>query len=63
MIEAAIADLPAAQREVVELRDVLGYTAEEVCNALDISSVNQRVLLHRGRSAIRNMLEDYLTNG
>ncbi len=57
---AAMADLPAAQREVVLLRDVEGWSADEVCNALGISSVNQRVLLHRGRVALRAALEEYL---
>lgn len=60
MIRAAIVRLPESQREVVELRDVQGWTADEVCNTLGISSVNQRVLLHRGRSAVRAMLEEYL---
>lgn len=60
-IGQAINALPEAQREVVTLRDVEGWTSGEVCNALGISSVNQRVLLHRGRVAIREMLEDYLS--
>ena len=62
MVGAAIDKLPKAQREVVELRDVQGWSAEETCNTLGISSVNQRVLLHRGRAAIRSALEDYLSN-
>lgn len=62
MIDAAIARLPAGQREVVELRDVQGWSARDVCNTLGISSVNQRVLLHRGRAAIRTSLEEYLIN-
>lgn len=60
-IANAINDLPGAQREVVALRDIEGWDADEVCNALGISSVNQRVLLHRGRVAIRAVLEDYLS--
>ena len=55
----AIESLPAAQREVVTLRDVDGWTPDEVCEALGISSVNQRVLLHRGRSAVRTAIERY----
>jgi RNA polymerase sigma-70 factor (ECF subfamily) len=62
MIIAAIARLPMAQREVIELRDIQGRPATEVCNTLGISSVNQRVLLHRARAAVRAMLEEYLTN-
>ncbi len=61
-VTAAIDRLPPAQREVVELRDIQGWTAEEVCNTLGISSVNQRVLLHRGRTAVRTMLEEYFAN-
>lgn len=59
-IRSAIDSLPDAQREVVTLRDVEGWTADEVCNALGLSAVNQRVLLHRGRVVVRETLEDYL---
>lgn len=52
--------LPEHQRIVVTLRDMLGLDSEEVCALLDISAVNQRVLLHRGRAVIRRTLEDYL---
>ncbi len=62
MVIAAIERLPMSQREVIELRDIQGRSAEEVCNALGISSVNQRVLLHRARAAVRAMLEEYLVN-
>lgn len=50
-------DLPVAQRIVVVLRDVEGWPARDVCLALDISSGNQRVLLHRARSRLRSVLE------
>lgn len=52
--------LPERQRVVVTLRDILGFAASEVCELLDISVANQRVLLHRGRAAVRAVLEDYL---
>jgi len=52
--------LPERQRIVVTLRDMLGFESSEVCEQLDISIANQRVLLHRGRAAVRQMLEDYL---
>jgi RNA polymerase sigma-70 factor (ECF subfamily) len=58
-IEAAIDGLPAAQRTVISLRDVDGWSSEEVCNVLDISETNQRVLLHRARSRVRQVLERY----
>jgi RNA polymerase sigma-70 factor (ECF subfamily) len=58
-IERALAQLPARQRIVITLRDVEGYSAEEVCDILQLSAGNQRVLLHRARSALRQALEDY----
>ena len=60
VVAAAIDRLPPAQRAVVSLRDVEGWSAEEVRNALDLTETNQRVLLHRGRSKVRRALEDYL---
>jgi RNA polymerase sigma-70 factor, ECF subfamily len=59
-IAAAIDALPSAQRAVITLRDVAGWDAESVCNALDLSEVNQRVLLHRARAKVRQALEEYL---
>lgn len=59
VIRAAIDALPDAQREVITLRDVEGWTAEEVCDALCISAVNQRVRLHRARVTVRAALEVY----
>ena len=59
VIAAAIAELPAAQRTVIGLRDVEGWSSEEVCEALQISAGNQRILLHRARSRVRNAIEDY----
>jgi RNA polymerase sigma-70 factor (ECF subfamily) len=45
---------------VIALRDVSGWDAEEVRNALDLSETNQRVLLHRARSKVRAALEEHL---
>ena len=56
---AAIAELPLRQREVIALRDIEGFSAEEACNALDVTETNQRVLLHRARSKVRNALESH----
>ena len=54
---AAIAALPPSQREVVTLRDVEGWSSDDVSEALGITPGNQRVLLHRGRSRVRAALE------
>jgi RNA polymerase sigma-70 factor (ECF subfamily) len=56
-VQTAIEALPPAQREVITLRDVEGWTSIEVRNALDLSETNQRVLLHRARSKVRRALE------
>jgi len=60
-IVVAIDALPEKQRRVITLRDVEGCSAEEVCNVLELSETNQRVLLHRARTKVRQALDDYLT--
>ncbi|MEO8687815.1 MAG: sigma-70 family RNA polymerase sigma factor [Solirubrobacteraceae bacterium] len=60
LIEAAIAGLPERQSLVIMMRDVEGWSSEQVCQALSISEANQRVLLHRARSKVRSCLESYL---
>jgi RNA polymerase sigma-70 factor (ECF subfamily) len=60
VVERAIEQLPPAQRAVISLRDVEGWSAEEARNALGVSETNQRVLLHRARSKVRQALENYL---
>jgi RNA polymerase sigma-70 factor (ECF subfamily) len=59
VIATAIAGLPMAQRTVIALRDVEGWSSEEVCDALEITAGHQRVLLHRGRARVRQAIEDY----
>lgn len=60
-IAAEIDRLPPVQRAVISLRDIEGWSSEEVCNTLELSETNQRVLLHRARTKVRRALEDYLT--
>jgi RNA polymerase sigma-70 factor (ECF subfamily) len=57
LVMGAIAGLPEAQQAVIRMRDVEGYSSAEVCEALDVSEGNQRVLLHRARSRVRAALE------
>jgi RNA polymerase sigma-70 factor (ECF subfamily) len=61
VVERAIEQLPPAQRAVISLRDVEGWDSEETCNALGLTETNQRVLLHRARSKVRQALENYLS--
>jgi RNA polymerase sigma-70 factor (ECF subfamily) len=60
VIAEAIRALPPMQAEVIRLRDVMGWSSEEVRNALDLTDTNQRVLLHRARARVRGALEAYL---
>ena len=63
VLDEAVERLPPAQRAVITLRDVEGWSPEETCNALGVTETNQRVLLHRARSKVRQALEDYLSEG
>ena len=63
LLRGCLDGLPGRQREVVLLRDVEGLSSAEVCQVLTISEANQRVLLHRGRSKLRQLLESELGGG
>lgn len=60
LVRETIDALPDGQRAVITLRDVQGWSSAEVCNALEITETNQRVLLHRARAKVRNALDAYL---
>jgi RNA polymerase sigma-70 factor (ECF subfamily) len=62
VVREVLDTLPAGQRTVVTLRDVQGWTPEEVSEALGISRGNQRVLLHRARSRLRAALEKWMSS-
>ena len=59
LIFRTIDGLPPNQRAAIVLRDVEGWDSEEVRNELGVGETNQRVLLHRARSKVRQALEDY----
>ena len=58
--QAAIDALPETQRTVITMRDIEGWSSEDVRNALGLTETNQRVLLHRARTKVRQALEPYL---
>jgi RNA polymerase sigma-70 factor (ECF subfamily) len=62
VVEGAVGALPPVQRAVVTLRDIVRWDADEVCDVLDITAVNQRVLLHRARAKVRTALEHHLAS-
>jgi RNA polymerase sigma-70 factor, ECF subfamily len=63
LVSSAMSELPERQRAVLLLRDVQGCDSDEVCQILDLTPENQRVLLHRGRARMRASLEDYYRRG
>jgi len=63
IVQAALDALPPVQAQVVQLRDVEGWSAAEVCDALELTQANQRVLLHRGRAKLRAALEEHFEQG
>jgi len=56
-LQSGLEDLPPRQRQVIVLRDMEGLSSDEVCDLLEISPGNQRLLLHRGRTRLREILE------
>jgi RNA polymerase sigma-70 factor, ECF subfamily len=59
-IQEAIDALPPNQRQVITMRDIEGWSAAEVCNTLEVTETNQRVLLHRARAKVRRAIEHYV---
>jgi len=60
VVETELAKIPPMQAAVVILRDVQGLSSVDVCNLLEVSESNQRVLLHRGRARLRTALAHHL---
>ncbi|MDH2903830.1 MAG: RNA polymerase sigma factor, partial [Actinomycetota bacterium] len=63
VVRAVIAELPEIQRSVVTLRDVEGLSTSEVASLLELSEANARVVLHRARARIREVVERELEGG
>jgi RNA polymerase sigma-70 factor, ECF subfamily len=56
-VQAEIEKLPPGQRAVLVLRDIEGQAAEDACALLTLTPENQRVLLHRARTRIRQAID------
>lgn len=63
VLRSALDKLPSRQRQVVLLRDAEGLSSEEACAVLEISVGNQRILLHRGRTRLREILDVEIGKG
>lgn len=59
MILQAVESLPPRQHAILRLRDIEGWSSQEVCNIFQLTETNQRILLHRARSKVRRALEEY----
>jgi RNA polymerase sigma-70 factor (ECF subfamily) len=60
LVQSVVETLPESQRAVLTMRDIAGFGSDEVCSTLGISEANQRVLLHRARTKVRQVLESYV---
>ena len=60
VVAEAVRRLPSRQAAAVTLRDIEGYAAAEAAELMGVSPANQRVLLHRGRAAVRAAIAEYL---
>jgi RNA polymerase sigma-70 factor, ECF subfamily len=60
VVRQAVHALPELQRRVITMRDIVGFSADDVCATLTLSANHQRVLLHRARSRVRAALEVHL---
>jgi len=60
ILNDAITKLPADYQLVLQLRDVEGYSTQEVAEALKISNSNAKVRVHRARSAMKKLIEPLL---
>jgi RNA polymerase sigma-70 factor (ECF subfamily) len=62
-LEKTLASLPEQQGSVLHLRERAGLELEEICNLLQVSASNVRVLLHRARLKVYATLEHFEETG
>ena len=61
VLDRALVELPASWREAVVLRDIEGLSTEEAARIVGVRQAAFKSRLHRGRMALRALLEPYLT--
>lgn len=56
VLDAALATLPSVQRSVVLLRDLEGYSYEEIAELTDLNLAQVKVYIYRGRTALKEYI-------
>ena len=62
-LETAISELPGLQEATLNLKEKQGYSLKEICNILDVSESNVRVLLHRARNRVFQVIDHFQSTG
>lgn len=62
-IDSTVSSLPEQQKAVFLLRDMENYSLKQICNILDVSDSNVRVLLHRARLRLFQAIEHFQETG
>ena len=57
-IQRCLAKLPEKQATVFEMKTILNYETEAICNELNITASNLWVIIHRARTAMASCLEE-----
>lgn len=61
-VQRALVKLPPEYREAVVLRDLQGRSYDEIAEILGVPSGTVRSRIHRGREALRQLLESYVSD-
>ena len=62
-IDATVKVLPEKQKAVFLLRDMENYSLEQICNILEVSDSNVRVLLFRARNRLFQTIQHFQETG
>jgi RNA polymerase sigma-70 factor (ECF subfamily) len=62
-MDLLIESLPELQGATLNLREQQGYSLSQICNILEVSESNVRVLLHRSRNRLFSCIEHFQATG